>query len=264
MMTLLPTKVLLKIGLVSLLPLAAAGAPLAFHKEAGQKPAAAIETVTIAAAEFAYRVSGDFSRDRMPVNAPLVRSRLSDSLVIMKGEVSEADFGRCVRDGACRSIGPSGLSRPDVPVTGVSWEDAVAYAQWLSGKTGEAWRLPTDEEWVFAAGTRATDDAIETDSTDFSQRWLAKYEQESARERNGDRTPRAIGSFGANEHGLLDIAGNVWEWTDTCFIRHDLDPQNRPVGEATTNCGVRGAAGVARVRRPTILAFVLSGMTGHG
>lgn len=245
MLTLFSTKALLKITLVSFLPLAAAGAPFAFHRAPGQA-VTAIETVTLAPAEFSYRVAGDFSRGRMPVNAPLVRSRLPDSLVIMKAEVSEADFGRCVQDGACRVIAQAGSLRSDVPVTGVSWEDAIAYAQWLSGKTGEVWRLPTDEEWVFAAGSRAKDDAIETDTTDFSQRWLAKYEQESARERNGDRRPRTTGSFGINEHGLLDVAGNVWEWTDTCFIRHDLDSRNRPVGEATTNCGVRVVQGAHR------------------
>jgi len=245
MITLLPTKALLKIGLASFLPVAVAGVPLAFHDDGGQ-PVAAIETVTIAPVEFSYRIAGDFSRDRMPVNAPLVRQQLPVSLVIMKTQVSEAEFGRCVQDGACRSTGQSAPLRSNVPVAGVSWEDAAAYAQWLSGKTGEVWRLPTDEEWVFAAGTRAKDDAIETDTTDFSQRWLAKYEQESARERNGDVTPRAIGSFGTNEHGLLDLAGNVWEWTNTCFIRHNLDSQNRPVGEAATNCGVRVVEGAHR------------------
>lgn len=245
MITLLPTKVLLKIGLASFLPLAVVGAPLAFHGVAGQ-PVGAIETVTIAPAEFSYRVAGDFSRNRMPVNAPMMRPRLSDSLVIMKAQVNEADFGRCVQDGVCRAIGQSGALRSNVPVAGVSWDDANAYAQWLSGKTGETWRLPTDEEWVFAAGTRAKDDAVESDQTDFSQRWLAKYEQEAARERSGDVTPRATGSFGANEHGLLDVAGNVWEWTDTCFIRRDLDSGNLPVGEASVNCGVRVVEGAHR------------------
>ena len=245
MLTLFSKKALLKITLVSFLPLAAAGAPLAFHRAPGQA-VTAIETVTLAPAEFSYRVAGDFSRDRMPVNAPLVRSRLPDSLVIMKAEVSEADFGRCVQDGACRVIAQAGSLRSDVPVTGVSWEDAIAYAQWLSGKTGEVWRLPTDEEWVFAAGSRAKDDAIETDTTDFSQRWLAKYEQESAREREAERTPRTIGSFGANENGLLDIAGNVWEWTDTCFIRQSLDDDGKAAGPPSANCGVRVVEGQHR------------------
>lgn len=245
MLTLLPTKALLKAGLITFLPLAVAGAPLAFH-DVADKSSVEIETVTIVPQDFSYRVAGEFSRERMPVNAPLVRPRLSRPLVIMKAQVSEVDFGRCVQDGACRSTGESGALRSNFPVAAVSWDDATAYAQWLSDKTGETWRLPTDEEWVFAAGTRAKDDAIDTDTTDVIQRWIAKFEQESERSRIGDRRARVTGSFGANEYGLLDVAGNVWEWTDTCFIRQDVDPQNHPIGEALVNCGVRTVEGAHR------------------
>jgi formylglycine-generating enzyme required for sulfatase activity len=164
----------------------------------------------------------------------------------MRAQVSEVEFAHCVSDGACRPLRRKGAGRPGMPATGVSWEDATSYARWLSAKTGEAWRLPTDEEWVFAAGSRATDDAIETDAAGFSGRWLAKYERESERDRTGDRAPRPIGSFGVNEHGLVDLEGTVWEWTDTCFVRQSLDDDNRPVGTATVNCGVRVVQGAHR------------------
>lgn len=263
MLTLLPTKALLKVGLISFLPLAVAGAPLALHG-ANTQPPVAIETVTIAPQDFSYRVAGEFSRERLPINAPLERPRLPHSLVIMKAQVSEADFGHCVQDGVCRSTGQTDALRSNVPVAAVSWDDATAYAQWLSEKTGETWRLPTDKEWVFAAGTRAKDDAINTDSNDVIERWIAKFEQESERSRIIDRRARVTGSFGANEYGLLDVAGNVWEWTDTCFIRQDMDLQNRPVGEPLVNCGVRTIEGAHRTYATSFIRDATGGGCSTG
>ena len=79
------------------------------------------------------------------------------------------------------------------PVVKVSWRDASAYAAWLSRKTGRTYRLPTDEEWVFAAGDRFTDDAVaDGDSRDPAKRWLARYEMESARD-NPDKDVRPVG-----------------------------------------------------------------------
>ena len=130
----------------------------------------------------------------------------------------------------------------DRPVVKVSWRDANAYASWLSHKTGRTYRLPADEEWAFAAGSRFVDDSVETDeSSDPSKRWLARYEKESNRE-NLDKDVKPAGAFGINEHGLVDMAGNVWEWTDTCYRRVALDP-GAASSHATVNCGVRVVAG---------------------
>jgi formylglycine-generating enzyme required for sulfatase activity len=135
---------------------------------------------------------------------------------------------------------------PNLPAVQVSWQDATAYATWLSAKTGETWRLPTDEEWVFAAGSRFHDDALSVAaSRDPSVRWLARYEKESEQDAL-DQRPRPTGAFGANEYGLLDLSGNVWEWTNTCFIRQSLDAKGKSAGASTANCGVRVVEGEHR------------------
>jgi formylglycine-generating enzyme required for sulfatase activity len=243
MTPLLSAKFLAKLGIAAL-PLAALASPLQLGLAAKGMPE--IPMVTIAARDFSYRAAGSFTRVNLPVNGPIVHQRLVKPLVIMKTQVSAADFEQCVRERACRPLAQSDPARPDLPAVGVSWEDATSYAKWLSAKTGQTWRLPTDAEWAFAAASRFKDDAIEAAGNDFSQRWLARYEQESERKREADRTPRSIGSYGANENGLLDVAGNVWEWTDSCFVRQNVDSAGRIVGDSLMNCGVRVVEGVHR------------------
>ncbi len=263
MLTLLHAKALLAVGFGACLPLALAGLPLNFQPAAA--PAAVVsETVRLLPESYRYRVAGEFSRDGRPVNAPMLERRREKPLSIMKAQVTEAEFDRCVRDGGCRPIGQRGVVRTNVPVVGVSWEDARAYARWLSARTGQVWRLPTDEEWVFAAGSRAKDDAINVEAADISQRWLAKYEEESARERLADRGPRQVGGFGANEHGLLDLSGNVWEWTDSCFTRQNLDAGDRVIGEGTVNCGVRVIEGAHRGYITSFIRDARGGGCGMG
>ena len=77
----------------------------------------------------------------------------------MKRQVTVAEYARCVDEAACPRIAvPAGAQ--DVPVVGVSWHDASAYAAWMSRKTGITHRLPTDEEWTFAAAEKARDEAM--------------------------------------------------------------------------------------------------------
>ena len=173
------------------------------------------EMVEVRAASFSHRSSGEFTRDGRIVTAPLAMVTIPQTLAIMRHQVSAAEYRRCVVAGGCPTLeGDNDLAAAKRPVVKVSWRDAQAYAAWLSRETGDHYRLPTDEEWAYAAASRFKDDALpETD--DPGQRALAIY----ARDRNDDinQEPQPIGTFGANENGLVDVAGNVWEWTDTCF-----------------------------------------------
>jgi formylglycine-generating enzyme required for sulfatase activity len=247
----LSTKIAAKIALVTILPVAMV-APLDRQSRPETLPAAPVaatetETVTIAPRDFWYRAAGNFHHDNMPVNGPRTLRRLDTALTIMRTQVSAADYERCVRARACPALDQRGVARADLPVVGVSWEDATAYAKWLSAKTGKRWRLPTDAEWAYAAASRYKDDAVSVaGGGDFTQRWIAKYEQESARARTLERTPRPRGAFGANENGLLDVSGNVWEWTDTCLTRQAVDADGKAIGTPSVNCGVRVVEGQHR------------------
>jgi formylglycine-generating enzyme required for sulfatase activity len=202
------------------------------------------ELVTIASRTFQYRPAGEFTRNGLVVDAPIVTSKRKTSLTIMRHQVTSAAYEECVREGACPTLQQSNAPYGDRPVVNVNWNDANAYASWLSRRTGRTYRLPTDEEWIFAAGSRFADDAVNADeSADPSKRWLARYEKESNRE-NVDKEVRPVGAFGFNEYGMSDIAGNVWEWTDTCFRRVALDAS--PARASMQNCGVRVVAGSHR------------------
>ena len=93
------------------------------------------------------------------------------------------------------------------PVVCVSWNDASAYAKWLSRKTGKRFRLPTEAEWEYAAraGTQTArywGEAIGRNNANCGRcgsRW------------DGKQTA-PVGSFSPNAFGLHDMLGNVWEW----------------------------------------------------
>jgi formylglycine-generating enzyme required for sulfatase activity len=191
-----------------------------------------------------YRVNGDFTHEGKQAAAPLVQVSIARPLAIMQHQVSASDYQRCVEDGACRALDRGVVVAADRPAVQVSWHDANGYAGWLSRKTGETYRLPTDEEWAFAAGTKFKDDGVVIDENDPSKRWIARYEREADRA-SSDAGTRTFGAFGANENGLQDVGGNVWEWTSTCFVRHVLDDAGNILSKSP-NCGVRVVEGQHR------------------
>ena len=203
-------------------------------------------TITeIAAKPFQYRLAGDFSRNSKPAEAPLRDARLPASIKIMNRQVTGGEYARCADDGGCPKL-PHDSAMADRPMVGISWRDATAYAEWITNKTGVLHRLPKDEEWVFAAGEKVRDEALPlVDPVDPAQAWIARYEAEANRARPDTLDPQPVGSFGRNDNGLLDVGGNVWEWTNSCFLRMTLEPTGA-TRVTNTNCGVRVVQGAHR------------------
>ena len=101
-----------------------------------------------------------------------------------------------------------------LPVVNVSWDDAQAYCEWLSGEMGKHFRLPSEAEWEYAcrAGTR-TPFAFGHEITPRDANYF--YSESGERVGRGRRTP--CGDFPANAFGLHDMHGNVCEWVEDAW-----------------------------------------------
>ena len=121
------------------------------------------------------------------------------------------------------------------PVVHVAFEDALAYADW-AGK-----RLPMADEWEVAArgGLVDQDYAWGADKTPDG-RWLANVWQGpfpwDNQETDGWFWTSPVGSFPANGYGLVDVCGNVWEWTSTPYAVPEGEQERRVIKGGSFLC----------------------------
>lgn len=200
------------------------------------------EMVVLPAGEFAMG-KGDEDEARREDSVPLHRETIPQPFAIGKFEVTVAEFARFVRasghkpDSQCHLEGmgidydhpntwkqpgfelysPEFWQQPNYPVVCVSHDDAAAFTEWLSKKTGDSYRLPTETEWEYAyrAGTTST------------YYWGVEPSHEHASYEGAegfieDGTAKTfvapVGAFPANGYGLHDMAGNAAEWVDECYM----------------------------------------------
>jgi formylglycine-generating enzyme required for sulfatase activity len=105
---------------------------------------------------------------------------------------------------------PSKFKGRTLPVEQVSWDDAQEFIKRLNTKTGQNYRLPSEAEWEYAA--RAGSPADYSFGDDPKQ--LSRFAWFAA---NSDNTTHPAGEKTANQFGLHDMHGNVWEWTQDCW-----------------------------------------------
>lgn len=127
-------------------------------------------------------------------------------------EVTFNDYDTFARTTGRRLPGDKGWGRGDRPVINVSWEDAKAYAQWLSAQTGKSYRLPSEAEWEFVA--RSGSSTRYWWGEDVGKNHANCFDCGSTD--SGIQTS-LVASYAASPWGVSDMAGNVREWVADCY-----------------------------------------------
>ena len=213
---------------------------------------------------------GDGENDEKPMHEVCV-----DDFYIGKYEVTNEQFRKFRSNHNSGDFIGFSLNDDNQPVVNVSYEDAIAYTDWLSGKlapagskqgTGKKYRLPTEAEWEYAArgGTRNRnywgdnkDDACKYanvhDRTSKSK--FSNFTWENHNCDDGYAVTSSVGRFQPNAFGLYDMMGNVWEWCqdwyDDSYYKNSL--KNNPKGASSGQ--YRVLRGGSWDRRSAALAF---------
>jgi formylglycine-generating enzyme required for sulfatase activity len=189
--------------------------------------------------------------------------------VVRRGEFAAflGETGRSV-DGNCwtfeagqwqkragRSFHSPGFEQDDRhPAVCVSWEDATAYAAWLSRKTGKAYRLLTEAEWEYAARAGTTTPfwwglSISTSQANYNGNLT--YAGGPKGEYRGETVP--VDSFAPNPWGLYDVHGNVWQWVQDCWANTYAGAPSDGSARMTGDCSHRVLRGGPWIYGPAFL-----------
>ena len=150
-----------------------------------------------------------------PAHAVTVKTFLLDRHEVVNGEYAQFVREKNATPPSHWRDGKPVFGQENWPVNNVSVEDAKKFAEWRSQRDGVTYRLPTEEEWEYAA--RGGDQ-------DYLYPWGNDWQSNRAVIQEG--FPKAVGSFpeGKNRWGVMDLIGNVWEWTSSTI---ELYPGNQ-------------------------------------
>jgi len=170
-------------------------------------------------------------------------------LQVGKYEITIGQWKYCYAEGGCSFLPRLKLNQDDLhPITNINFLDALEYIAWISKRSGNKYRLPTEKEWSLFANLNKEQTKKKL-FDDPRMAWAADY----INYQKQNKITQEAGAFGENQFGLFDIKGNVWEWTSTCYGSEN-------VGQTTMiNCGAHIVQGE---HRGAIIDFVRNPLAG--
>jgi formylglycine-generating enzyme required for sulfatase activity len=184
-----------------------------------------------------------------------VRVAIAQPFAVGKFAVTFDQWDACVADGGCNGYRPAdqGWGRGNRPVINVNWDDAKAYAAWLSRKTGKTYRLlsEAEREYVTRAGTTTPfwwGSSISPNQANYNGSAYVGGPKGEDRQRT---VP--VDSFEANPWGLFNVHGNVVDWTEDCWNDSNQGNPGNGSARATGDCSWRVARGGSWFFPPRLL-----------
>ena len=204
----------------------------------------------------------EVTRDEFKAFVKATGHKVGETCWTFEGNKSKKRSGRSY-------LNPGYMQKATHPVVCVNWDDANAYATWLSSKSGKSYRLLTEGEWEYAARAGTT--------TRFS---YGETDQQCSYANGADQTAKAsglpkdwtyagckdgydrtapVGSFKPNAFGFYDMHGNAWEWVEDCSKDSYTDAPSDGTASTSGDCSRRVVRGGSWNYSPDYLRSALRG-----
>jgi formylglycine-generating enzyme required for sulfatase activity len=205
--------------------------PFSIFQDRLQDGALGPEMILIPPGEFRM---GDLQGIGCKDEQPAHRVRIPRAFAIGRYTLTFAEYDRFALAAKRKLPDDVGWGRGQHPVIHVSWHDAQAYCAWLSLQTQQSYRLPSEAEWEYAA--RA--------GTETAYWWGNEFDAGKANGAGAIGKTTLAGHYPANPWGLLDTAGNVWEWVqDVWHEGYQGAPEDGEAWLADGDPALRGIRG---------------------
>ena len=193
------------------------------------KDGISIDMVKVEAGTFMMGATSEM-KDPYSDEKPVHQVTLTNDYYMGKYEVTQALWQ------AVMGSNPSNFKGDNLPVETVNWNDCQEFISKLNSLTGRKFRLPTEAEWEYAArGGKKSRGYQYSGSSNISD--VAWYDGNSVNKTH------PVGTKQANELGIYDMTGNVWEWCSDWYSSYSSSSQTNPTGSDSGSARVSRGGG---------------------